>query len=494
MKMEQNEMMKNSVTVATKKKIKPWQVVTALVAVGFSVLIAILIKEAVSMTGGGMPVEVAEVKRGSILQTIETSGSVESEERKTYFASVAAEISELPVQVGQSVKKGELLLAYDTDSLEKTLKQAELDAKITECGADSTLIGINTAEKKAADAVASYEEAEKYVAHYTDCVNKVNAQLQEFNSFTQEQSEITAEIEGLTKKLEKNPDNQKYQKALTKAEKELEKVNKDLKKYDVAALQGALEVCSGDLAEYKARLEQYKAEKDMADPAASVNRAQQAAVKESAQLTKTLAEEMLAEARKGITAEFDGIVSEVNAVEGQFTAEGVELFTIQNANLLKVRLSVSKYDMQSLKVGQKAVITINEKEYTGMVSNISRVAATNASGATAVDADIHIDNPDEAIVLGMEAKVSIEVAEEKDIILIPNACVNYSSEGIFCYVVLDGVIEKRDITTGISDDANMQVHSGLKEGEQVVTAVTEGIGEGVSVTAVAPAETESAEE
>ena len=52
----------------------------------------------------------------------------------------------------------------------------------------------------------------------------------------------------------------------------------------------------------------------------------------------------------------------------------------------------------------------------------------------------------------MEAKVSIQTAEEKDILLIPGASVNYSSDGIFCYVLKDGVIEKRNIETGISDD------------------------------------------
>lgn len=464
-----------------KKKLKAWQVFTIFAGVLMAVLVVIMIMQMAKMPKG-MPVEVVEVSRGNIMQTVDTSGPVESEESKTYFAQVSSTIDTVSVKQGQIVKKGDILLTYNTQDMEDALKQAELEAKISSLGADSVVIGIDQAQSKAADAAANYSEAEKYVAHYNECVGKIQTQLSEAEKLSEKQAKLAKEAEELAKKLEADPTDKKTKKELEKKQKELEKVTKSLESYDVTQLNRSLETCSGDLAEYKARLEQYKAEKEATDPAAATNRAQQAAVKESARLSTQNAQEDLAKAKEGVRADFDGIVSAVTAVAGQTTAPGVELFTIQNKNALKVSLSLSKYDVQKVQIGQKAKITVNGKEYTGSISNISHIATSNTSGAVTIPADVHIDNPDDTIVIGLEAKVSIESAEEKDILMIPMTCVNYSSDGVFCYAVVDGKIKRCNLQTGVSDNTYIQVLSGLQEGDQVVTNVTSSLEEGMGVT------------
>jgi len=481
------------------KKIKPWMIFTAAAVVVFIVLAVLMVsKMTEAMMGMGTPVEVTEALKGSIAQTVDTSGTVASEETRTYFADVTAKIDMMSVEPGQAVKKGDLLLTYNTEDLEQMMKQTELETKISTYAADAAIVGINHAQQKAAEAAVNYEDAKKYVAHYTECVGQLNSQLGVVTELSTRQATLAGEIEKLKKALVANPEDKTSAKALKKAEKEFKEVSKKIEKYDVKALKNSLEACSADLAEYKALLKEYEMTKE-SDPTAALSKAQQSAMKESAQLAKISVEEQLAAAREGVKADFDGIVSEVTAVEGQTAAEGVALFTIHNVDAVKVTLSVTKYDMQKLAVGQKAEIEINEKEYTGSVSNISRIASMNASGAAVVDVDIHIDNPDENIILGMEAKVSVQTAEESDILIIPGASVNYSSDGIFCYVLVDGIIEKREIVTGISDDEFIQVTSGLSEGEKVVTNVTGTITEGMPATemntsALMGGETEEMEE
>jgi RND family efflux transporter MFP subunit len=463
-----------------KRKLKAWHIVTILAGLCIAALVVISIINVVSMPKG-VSVSVARALKGNIVQTVDTSGPVESEESKTYFADVSAVIASLPVKAGQTVKAGELLVSYDTAELEKTLEQVQLETKINSLGADAAVIGIDSTQQKVAEAAQNYDEAEKYVAHYSDCVAQINAQLTEAAQLTEKQQKLTAQVQELSETLEKDPADKKTKKSLEKTKKELSKVTKSLDDYDVNALNSALEVCSGDLAEYKAQLEQYKAEKEAADPAASTTKAQQAAVKESAQLGEQSAEEELAKAKEGVKADFDGIVSEVSAVEGQTITQGSPLFTIQNENALKVTLSLSKYDVEKISIGQKAKITINGKEYTGTVSAISRVATTNAAGSAVIAADVHIDDPDDTVILGLEAKVSIETAEEEGALLVPASSVNYASDGVFCYIVEDGKLARRQITTGISDDTYIQVLSGLEEGDAVVTSVTSELTEGLAV-------------
>lgn len=438
-------------------------------------------------------VETAQVLKGDITQKIETSGSVGSEESKTYFATVGATVDSVSAVLGQPVEKGQLLLSYDTTDMENEIKQAEYESKISELGADATLATINNSQKKANEAAINYNDAVKYVQHYTDCVNQANAQLAKVSELSAQQASLQEEINALSEKLAAKPDSEKLSQKLKDKQKELKQVEKQLASYNVKEIQNALEICSADLAEYKALKERYEAEKET-DPSAELQKKQQMTSKEAAEFSKGLAQETLDEAKKGVVSEFNGIVSNVAVVAGQQTIAGAELFTIENAEKLKVTLSVSKYDLEKIAVGQKAKLTISGKEYEGTVSNVSKIAQTNMSGAIVISADVHIDNPDDAIVLGVEAKVVIETAQVKDAILVPINSVNYASDGVFCYTVVDDKVKKQLVETGVSDDEHVQIISGLSEGDQVITNITSELQEDTPVVVMeAPAEEESQE-
>ena len=472
-------------TKTGKKKIKTWQIVTVIFAVILLVLLVSIVKQSMGAAAAGTPVTTAQALKGDITQTVDTSGSVASEESKTYFAQVGAMIGELDIKAGDSVKAGDLLLRYDTTDLEQALKQTELEAQASEYGADITVTSVDHAQQKATQAQADYDDSLKYIAHYTECVGQLTDQLNKAGALQEDQAALQAEI-----KAEKDDTDKESAKALKKKTKELEKVEKKLADYDVDNLKSALETCQGDLAEYKALKEQYDTAKEQ-DPTAGLQKKQQAVVKESAQLTEEKAKAELEKAKAGVTADFNGIVTNVAAVQGQTAVEGAELFTIQNADALKVSLAVSKYDIEKLEIGQTADITINGKSYTGEVSNISKVASTNNAGAVVIDTDIHIDNPDDSIVLGVEAKVSIKTAEEKNVLLVPIAAVNYASDGVFCYVAENGVLVRKEVETGISSDEYVQILSGLSEGDAVVTDVTGDMTEGMAVIPVSADEADA---
>lgn len=64
-------------------------------------------------------VSVAEAYQGTVEQTIEGSGSVKSEQVKTYFSPVSATVSDFDLQVGDTVEAGATLLTYDAAELEQ---------------------------------------------------------------------------------------------------------------------------------------------------------------------------------------------------------------------------------------------------------------------------------------------------------------------------------------------------------------------------------------
>ena len=81
---------------------------------------------------------------------------------------------------------------------------------------------------------------------------------------------------------------------------------------------------------------------------------------------------------------------------------------------------------------------------------------------------MRIKNPDDDIFLGVDAKVTIHAEEADDVVVLPSEVVNIGKDGSFCYVIENGVITRRDITTGISSDDYVEVTAGIKEGDEVI--------------------------
>ena len=238
---------------------------------------------------------------------------------------------------------------------------------------------------------------------------------------------------------------------------------------DTSALEAELEKASNTLAELQSRLSSQQAVAE-SDPSAVT-----AEEKEKMEITNNLSEldqmsaqELVEAAKKGIKADFNGVITKVSVVEGATTALGTELFTLQNTDKINVNINVSKYDYDKLKEGQSADITLAGKTYEGEVTSISHVATQNEKGASLISADVRIKNPDDDIFLGVDAKVTIHAEEADDVVVLPSEVVNIGKDGSFCYVIENGVITRRDIITGISSDDYVEVTAGIKEGDEVI--------------------------
>lgn len=444
------------------------------------VVIGLVVISKMSANNIVMPVNVTQALTGDITQTVESSGMVASEEEKVYFSEVSGKVNSLHVTLGANVKAGDNVVSYDLESLESELKKVELEAKANNYGIDATVASLNESQRKSSEAAANYDEAVKYVAHYSDCVGQINEQLSKANGLSGQEAALQAEITELEAKLAAKPGSEKTEKKLEEKKKELKSIKKELEKYNVTELQSALEVCSGDLAEYKAQKAQYEAAKE-ADPSLGSQKAQQSALKEVSQLTTETARKNFRKAQDGVVIDFNGIISKIEVTEGQTVTEGTPLFTLESMEKVKATISVSKYDLEKIAIGQKARVTINGQEYEGTLSAINRIAQANQSGTPMVNADIHIENPDDNIFLGVEAKVSLETAKKEKALLIPVECVNSDMSGDFCWAVVNGIVTRKDIETGISTDTYMEVLSGLEEGDQVVTDMTVALEEGMEV-------------
>ncbi len=245
---------------------------------------------------------------------------------------------------------------------------------------------------------------------------------------------------------------------------------------DTTELQQRLEAAQAELAELQAKLEGQKslAEAD-AGTLSSAARAQMQTNNNLAELESKSLEELILQGQQGISAEFNGVISDKQVVEGATVSQGMQLFTLQSIDNVNVEITLSKNVYDKVKEGQKAEITFAGNTYEGTVSRISRIAENGMAGtnqaavaAAGIQATVHLDHPDDNIFLGVDAKVKILAAEAKDVVILPIEAVNIGKDGTFCWINEDGILAKRAITTGVTSDECAEITEGIEKGEQVI--------------------------
>ena len=512
--MSEMEKRKNKAAGGRKRKKKiPLIVAAALVVVfgGYSVVNSVIAKNTPAQ------VNTITAAKGSVEETISTSGKVNSEQSRTYYAPVGAVITEMNVSLGDVVEEGQQLVTFDTSDLEVQKTKAELDASASANGYRSTQYQSDKKQSEYNEAVIGLDELkvlaagqEQYVQglkynleddiqnkkeDLQEWLNKLNLELEiQNNKLSEPRSEESREriqetIQNLNESI-RSTSNEINDLSMSDEMKEKQRIiDAEQKKLD-------------DMKEEISRREgkESSSEAGIVDPYA---KQQQADNMQSARITAEEAAEKLAKGQEGVKAEFGGIVTKIatmsssaNAsaggglLEGATVSEGTELFTIESNQQVKVDISITKYDLAKIAVGQKADITIADQKYEGEVTKINKVAANNSQGSPVVGVEVHINNPDSGIYLGVEAQVVIHTNSAQDVITLPVEIVNTDRNGDFCYVVENGVVTMRRITTGISSDTDVEVTDGLKEGDLVVYDMTGSVTEGMSVVAV-PAAQES---
>jgi HlyD family secretion protein len=152
--------------------------------------------------------------------------------------------------------------------------------------------------------------------------------------------------------------------------------------------------------------------------------------------------------------------------------EGTVLMTMADMTRLLFKGTVDEIDVGRLHEGMPVTIKIGalpDAKVTGHVSRIS-LKAKKEESATTFPVEITLDRAsDVTLRAGLSANAEVIIRERKGVITLPERVVNFEKDGTGWVMVqkADGTAEKRAIRTGLSDAIQVEVLSGLKEGEVV---------------------------
>lgn len=465
-----------------KKKIKKKWIVIGVVAL---LLIFFIVKGVMGAKNAVTIVETADIKKGTIENILSVSGTVESAETKSYFADVAAPVEKLNVKVGDKVSNGDVLYTFNEKELNLAEKQAQLAIKQAKGSYSALFPETAAADRKYAEGMNAQQ--------INDRIDAITAEINALNDkITEKTNRMEKTLSDLNKtKLDLDQDG-----VLDGTEEDFDYNERRENDEQVAlALNEAIADVNYAIAHdseikgWNDQITNLKEEQShlTTAKASQVNGGQVQSTKaslETAQLTQGDAIAKLEAAKGGVKADFNGVVTEVDIVEGATVASGTKIVTLANLDDVQVNVQVSKTDLPKISVGQKVDIKINGKDYNGEILQISGSATKNANGVAVVDTKIKVTNPDKDIILGVEANNKIHAEKADNTIVLPYEYVVTDAEGDYVFVLENGTAVKKPVKIGISTSTEAQITEGLTENDKVITTNLDTLTDGMAVATI----------
>jgi membrane fusion protein (multidrug efflux system) len=190
-----------------------------------------------------------------------------------------------------------------------------------------------------------------------------------------------------------------------------------------------------------------------------------------------------------IRAPIDGVVSERLVKVGNTIAVNTPMFRVTDLDPIVSYLHVPEKEFGKIEQGQPVLISIDAlpgERFRGVVERISPVVD---AGTGTFKVTVEVDEEDTALKPGMFGRLDIVYDSRPARLLVPRPAVIETESGPAVFVVRDGLVERRDVETGISWDNRLEIVSGVEESEQVVVVGQSGLRDGARVKVVVNEET-----
>jgi HlyD family secretion protein len=412
---------------------------------------------------GVITVQTGKVLREDLASIVSASGEIKPRNYINIGAEYQGQLTDILVKEGDHVRKGQLLARID-----EAQSMADVNAQRA---------ALSSAEADAAASEATMKAGEDNIAALEATVNRTKADLERYQRDFQRGEQLFKD--GL----------------IPRSDFEQRQAMFDTQKASVAEAQSRVVQAKTQMAQYRAQLA--GTQKKIAQSQAGLQRVDDILKKHNA------------------VAPIDGLVTYLPVRVGETVVPGVQnsaastIMTIADMSIVTSEVKVDETDIVNVKVGQSAEITVDaipNKTFTGHVIEIGNTAILRSSGLAASTSNtssqeakdfkvvVAMDNPPDEIRPGLSCTSKITTATRKSAVAIPiqalttrtkgdlipdkDKPINPSpavvkankeeSQGVFI-VGANNKAEFRKVETGITGATDIEVTSGLKEGDEIVT-------------------------
>ncbi|HNS10002.1 MAG TPA: efflux RND transporter periplasmic adaptor subunit [Candidatus Ozemobacteraceae bacterium] len=379
--------------------------------------------------GVAIPVFAEKVTTGTINRRIETSGDILPLLGVNVHPEAAGRITEIFVDVGSNVKKGQELAQIYNDVQKAQLQQAQAAVTVSKAAIEMQKVMVETTQSALVAAKAGVEAAESQLKNLAITRERLEKLFSEGAISRQQLDDVVAQHDSASARLI--------------AAKSEEKRAGD-------AIQSA-----------KMTLEMRRAE--LIQATANLNSVQ-------VLLDNTL-----------VRAPFDGVITARHADPGAMAGPAVPLFRIEQINPAKILGTIIEKDLYLIEAGRTpAIITVDavREESRGVVSRIYPAIDSNSRTGRI---EILLQNPELKLRSGMFAKISLLINTSEDKPVVGRDALLKYENNYYAYLIENGHAVKRQVKVGIIDEDRVEVVEGLKPGDLIISKGLEFIREGSAV-------------
>lgn len=387
-------------------------------------------------------VEVVPVTQGNISKEIKFTGSIEARTEVKVFPKITATIELVSVELGDRVKKDDIIALLESDELKAQLAQAEAALQVMQAKWAQMKVGarseeIAQAQDRVAKAKASLRDAEKNYKRMKALFDRGTIAKRQFES---------AELAYTVARAD-----------LNSAQEQLDMVKEGATKEDRQAL--------------RAQVSQAQAALDLARIRLSYTQ---------------------------ITSPIDGTISQRFSDPGNLAVPTQPLLTIVQMDTVKVIVHFPENQIRYMVPGIDAQLVVAAYPDQVFHGRIDKVSPTLDPTTRMFSAEIKVVNENHLLRPGMFTTVTLSVDPHLNALLVPKEAVLYREEyqentatskwGIcqvnYLFVVEAGKAHMRKVSLGHESDNVVEVCEGVQKGEQVVTRGLHQLNDGDRITVV----------
>ncbi|MCC8937739.1 efflux RND transporter periplasmic adaptor subunit [Bradyrhizobium sp. Arg68] len=188
-----------------------------------------------------------------------------------------------------------------------------------------------------------------------------------------------------------------------------------------------------------------------------------------------------------VVAPFDGVITQRNVDNGSLVQSGSTfMFTLMRANVIRTQVFVPQDEAFGVAPGVDAVVRVPEIPDRAFSGKVTRIATALQPGSRTLLTEIDVPNPDGALQPGIYCTVELFIPQRTPSMIVPADAVVFDANGLHVAVVRDGHVHLQKISIARDFGTEVEVHDGVKPGDQVILGPMLNLAEGSKVSVGKP--------
>ncbi len=422
----------------------------------------------------------AQVTRGNLISSVSATGTLQPYAQVEVRSRATGTVVDLRVQEGDRVAKGQPLVViddrdaragYETSQAQLAAAQARLEQSRSQLASTRAQNIARVAQARDALATAQARLMQLLAGSRPEEVDQAREALRqaELNlDLARQNLDRTRSLfsDGLVARSQLD----QAQNQVDIAQAQVRAAQARLRQLQTGSRPEEIAVARAQLHEAESALAQARAARLQEGVLAADVSAAQAQVRNT-QAQVAQARDRLGETR--IAAPIDGIVARLPVQVGQSVIGGISsggtlVMTIADTRIIQAEAAVDESDIAQIKTGMTARVTADALPGRTFNGKVGRIApqSTVTQNVTQYDVIVEIENPDQALRLGMSVDAEFIITERRDVLLVPAEAVRGKDAKIVILVEGEGKTAV-EVETGATDGRQVEIVKGLEAGQIV---------------------------